>query len=39
MNTPSGFRLLNMPPKQPGKSFTQWRLRLDTTMSKEFSSS
>lgn len=36
--TPSGFRPFIMPPKQPGRSFTQCRLKLDKTISREFSS-
>lgn len=39
MNTPSGRRQLIIDLKQPGKLFTQWRLRLDVTKSKESGSS
>lgn len=38
MKTPSGFRLRLILAKQPGKSFTQCRLRLEMTRSREFSS-
>lgn len=38
IKTPSGRRQFITDLKHPGKSFTQWRLKLDITKSKEFGS-